>query len=314
MKHVLIDTDPGVDDALALLLAFAARELDIVALTVVFGNVALERCLDNTRRVLRVAGVGRPPPLHAGADGPLSGTPRDSTHVFSDDGLGGVTRLVAEDGATRYPAFRVDEERTPADEAIVDAARRYGADLTVIALGPLTNVARAHRLDRDALRSVREIVIMGGAFHVPGNVTPAAEFNIHCDPLAAREVCGSAARLRWVPLDATRQAALREPDLHGRTSRRGEFVRAITRRQLSGEAPEDGEAQCLLHDPLAVGAVLWPELLQWTPMHVRVICDQSADRGRTIGELSTAAATRSRVALGVDADEFRRRFLAALDN
>ena len=314
MKRVLIDTDPGVDDAMALLLAFASPEVRITAITIVAGNVSLPLCVSNVRRILTVAKPASPPPLFRGAAAPLSGPTRDAAHVHGGDGLGGVTALRDAAGAARYPESTVAKSAEPAAEAIVRLAREVGQELTIIALGPLTNLALALQLDPGVLRAVGEVVIMGGAFRCPGNATPVAEFNIWSDPEAAQLVCDSGARLRWISLDITNHAPLVARHLEGRPGSRIDFVRDLTAEMLSRSTPPGEAAHCLLHDPMAVGAVLWPELFEFTPLRVAVECQGDLTRGMTVADFrSGASATpNGEVALTANTNEFRRRFLDAL--
>jgi len=313
MRAVLIDTDPGVDDALALLLAFAAEALEVIAVTVVAGNAALPVCLDNARRLLRFAPTP-PPPLFPGADRPLAGPSRNATHVHGDDGLGGSTLLRTAEGHPKYPAAEVAISSEPAAEALVRLSRERGAGLTVIALGPLTNLALALRADSECLARLGEVIIMGGAFRCPGNAAPVAEFNIWADPEAAQAVCDSGARLRWVPLDVTRNAPLTTEHLAGLQGPRAEFVCDLTR-DLRSRASGGGEEVCLLHDSMAVGAALWPALYEFAPLRVDVERRGELTRGMTVADFrgGAAAAPNSGVALGADMGGFRRRFLAAIN-
>jgi len=206
---VIIDTDPGVDDALALLLAAASPELEVLAVTTVAGNVSVEQATENAQRILPVAWSGRDaPPVYAG-----SGTAAISAEfVHGDDGLGGATRLRTAAGGALYPATA---PVGPGDAAgaLLSLAAARPQEITLIALGPLTNVAAALSRDAAGLRRLRRIVVMGGVFHEPGNATPVAEFNIFADPEAAQTVCDARIPLTWVPLDATHRCLLQSETL-----------------------------------------------------------------------------------------------------
>jgi inosine-uridine nucleoside N-ribohydrolase len=184
------------------------------------------------------------------------------------------------------------------------AARRHGSRLTLIALGPLTNVARAVAADAAAMRGVGRVVAMGGAVDVPGNVTPDAEFNIHVDPDAAAAVVGAGLHLDVVPLDATRQAMLEPSALHaalaGAPARLAERVSRFTAYSFG----VGGARGMALHDPLAVGVAADPSLTTWESARLEVGPDGQTRRA--------AGAPNVRIARTVDTPRFLRTFLESL--
>src|SRR5690242_13639359 len=185
MRHALIDTDPGIDDALALLLAWGSPEWVVDAVTTVAGNVPVDA---GTLNVFRLLDLRRPSPaplVAAGAAGPLA-RPLRTAQYHGADGLGDLSD---------WP--RIEPRPASADAAgvIVEAARRHGPDLTLIALGPLTNVALAVGRDAEAVRGAGRVVVMGGAVDVPGNVRPDAEFNANVDPEACARVLQAGVRI-----------------------------------------------------------------------------------------------------------------------
>jgi inosine-uridine nucleoside N-ribohydrolase len=301
---VIIDTDPGVDDALALLLAGASPELEVLAITTVGGNVSVDRATENARRIVPLAWQGRPfPPIYRGLQRPCE----DSSHVFGEDGLGGAA-------ASYEPTARVlDGDAASAIAALAEASP---GEVTLITLGPLTNAAAALAL-RPGL-PLREIVVMGGAFREAGNVTPAAEYNIYVDPEAAQAVCGSEVPQRWIPLDATHRCLLRRSDLDGLPDTPStRFCREALAFHFDFHHRGYGEWGCFLHDPLAVGAVIWPELLPTTPLRVGVETEGGMTRGMTLADLRpeayrTGPPPNARVCLEVDGGEFERRFIERL--
>ncbi|MCO6009745.1 nucleoside hydrolase [Actinoallomurus purpureus] len=330
---VLIDCDPGIDDAIALLLAFASDEITVEGVTTVAGNVGIAQATANAAQVLDAAGAPPSLPLVPGFGGPLARPERvPDEPVHGPGGLGGVT----------LPASR----RTPAPGG-AHAVHRLAAQLrsrpgtrTLIALGPLTNVAGLLHQYPEAAEWVREIVIMGGAAFVPGNVTAAAEFNFHADPEAARYVLESGAPVRLVPLDVTRRAEVTRESadalaaLGGTTAYAGrmlahladrvaerERAAAERRRVLTGAgwphggpAPEpagpvrtgDPVAVARVHDALAVAAVLRPGLLGWTPAAASVECAGELTRGALVADVHgrTGREMTTLVATDVDADAF----------
>ncbi len=202
----ILDVDPGIDDALALLLAWGSPELDVLALTVVAGNAPLADTARNAARLVAVRRPARLPQIALGAAAPLRRalvTAARDDH--GSDGLG---------DAADWPLVASPPASPSAAETLVGLARAHAERLTLIALGPLTNLALALRLDADAMRRTSRVVMMGGAVDVPGNVTPDAEFNIYVDPDAAREVFDAGRRVDLVPLDATRQTTINGDRLH----------------------------------------------------------------------------------------------------
>src|SRR5688572_29652313 len=190
--RVIVDTDPGLDDTAAILFTLACPDLVAVEmLTTVFGNTGIEDCTRNTLTILDAAGRNDIP-VYEGAVRPLLRQPRYAPHIHSSDGLGGL--------AAKYPPTGSVQPGIAA-ERIVEHIMASPGEITLIALGPLTNVALALRLEPRLASSVREIVLMGGAVHVPGNVSPVASANMLNDPDAAAAVYSSGARLVQAGLD-----------------------------------------------------------------------------------------------------------------
>jgi inosine-uridine nucleoside N-ribohydrolase len=313
---VIIDTDPGVDDALALLLAAASPELEVLAVTTVAGNVSLARATENARSILPVAwdGTGaQVPPLYWGGGDGLA----TAEFVHGGDGLGGATLLRTGTGSPRYPpAAPIAGE--DAAGAILGLAAAHPGKVTLIAIGPLTNVAAALSRHAEGLRQLRRIIVMGGAFREPGNSTPVAEFNVFADPEAAQAVSRAGIPLTWVPLDVTHRCLLRPEALAALPDTpRVRFARDILGPMMDYHARGHGEPACFLHDPLAVGVVLWQELVQAVPLCVEVETEGRLTRGMTVADFRPPghrppAIPNGEVCLEVDAGEFVRRFLERL--
>ena len=294
----LIDTDPGIDDALALLYAWGSPELRLAGLTTVAGNIDVA---DATRNVFRLLALRRPSPVPVvaqGADRPLARPLVTARGYHGDDGLGGLTD---------WPPVEPTLSALDGPDFIVDAARRASEPLTLIALGPLTNVALALERDTGALGRVRRLVVMGGAVDVPGNVTATAEFNFHVDPEAAARVLAAGLALDLVPLDATRQALLARADLEAALARcPGPFATrcaAFTRRGFRVDEAR-GAAGMVLHDPLAVAVALDPALVTWAEARIVVSDDGTTRRA--------PGAPNCRVAGVVDAPRVVANLLARL--
>ena len=308
--RLLIDTDPGIDDALALLLAFASPGISVEAVTTVAGNVSVDLATDN---LLRILGVVRPDPLPRiarGADTPLARPLEHAAHVHGDDGLGHVDRLVEPDGRPRYPLAPHALETLDGADLILETAERLGPELTVVALGPLTNLALALSRGARTLARVARVVVMGGAVREAGNVTPAAEFNFHVDPEAAAAVFDAGLPLELVPLDVTRQVLLRPSHLArlGADTPVTRFVSDFTRHGFAF-ADEWGDGGMAMHDPLAVGVALDPGLVTFEPLHLEVECGGRHTRGMVVADRRPIRPHRkrpanARVAVAVDGPRF----------
>lgn len=301
MTPLLIDTDPGIDDALALLLAFGSPECSVEAITTVAGNVEVPLCTRNVRRIVAVARPARSPIIVEGAAKPVARPLVTAAHYHGADGLGDAF----EDEPS--PAAPLQTGGPTAAHTIVEMARRLGKVLTVVAIGPLTNIALALERNAAAMARIRRLVVMGGAVDVPGNVTPTAEFNMHVDPEAAARVVAAGLPLDLVPLDVTRRVILRRAELDTALTQApralGEFVFAFTRFAFRVDEGA-GERGIMLHDPLAVAVALDPSFVTFERVRLGIGAD---------GETRREAGTPScRVAVAVDADRFLRYFLERL--
>jgi len=295
---VLIDTDPGIDDALALLFAWNCPEIQVETITTVAGNVTVEAASQNLLRLLALRRPARRPIVAAGATGPLARALTTATRFHGEDGLGDLPD---------WPAV----ERMPASpdavEAILAAVRRHERALTIVALGPLTNLALALKKDAATVGRAGRIVAMGGAVDVPGNVTPTAEFNMYVDPEAAHRVFAAGLPLEIVPLDATRQAMLPRAGMRATLARApGALASRIQGFCERGFriSRSDGEQGMALHDPLAVGLALDPSLAAWEPVRLAIGPD-----GETV---RTSGPANCRFAKRVESDRFIRLFLDRL--
>jgi inosine-uridine nucleoside N-ribohydrolase len=295
MPPVLIDTDPGVDDALALLQAWGTPSLAVEVITTVAGNVPVASGTLNVFRLLALRDP-RPAPIVAeGAAAPLARALRTATDYHGQDGLGDLGD---------WPRVQARPSAVAAVELILAAASRHAAQLTLIALGPLTNLALAVAADAALMRGVGRVVAMGGAVDVPGNITPDAEFNIYVDPEAAAAVFGAGLALDVVPLDATRQAVLERTVLHAALERAPARLAERVRRFTAPSFGADGTRGLTLHDPLAVGVAADPSLTTWESVRLEI---GGAGQTRRV-----AGTPNARIARTLDARRFLPTFLESL--
>ena len=303
----IIDTDTGVDDALAIGLAVRAG-LRLQLFTVVAGNVEVEKCAANVLSVLSVLDCEPRLEVLQGASGPLHYSLLNAEKVHGSDGLGGV--------AGQYPPGGEIGERDAPGE-IVRLLEEQSGSVSVIAVGPATNLALAERKSPGILRSAREVVIMAGCFREQGNTSPVAEFNVYVDPHALAEVLESGANVTIVPLDVTQQVVLQRKQVEEATARNptrwNTFVQDVTEHTMNFHQTPSGFHGMHLHDPLAVGVVLWPELFKFLDRKVSVETESPLTRGMTIADLRDPPwfeeSPNARIAVGVNASEFLERFV-----
>ncbi len=278
-RNVIIDTDPGVDDLLAILLALNSRELQVDALTTVGGNCSLADATRNALRILEIA--GRPDiPVYRGAARPLKGRYVYARYFHGPRGLTG-----------RLPEPRITAaDDLDALDAIASRIEGARAPVTLIALGPLTNIARLITRRPDAVDGISPLIVMGGAVDVPGNVTPFAEFNTYSDPEAAEVVFRSGMDVKLIGLDVCNPVFL-ERDQAGQIS----GVRGRVVRGWFDFHPEVNTMS--LCDPLAVVAAMKPDLFAYEQRPIGVVTE-GEERGRTFR--GTAGPSIS-FATGVDA-------------
>ncbi len=285
MRRVIIDTDPGTDDALALLMALNCPDLLIEGITTVGGNATLAQTTQNALRLVDHVASGRDVPVAVGADQPARGSFSYAYHVHGTDGLG-----------VDLPSTARKPQRADAIEFIRDRTLAAPGRIAVIALGPLTNLAAALDGRPDVAKAISEIVVMGGAVEMPGNITSHAEFNIYEDPWSANAVCASGVPVTLVGLDVTHKTSMHRdggPRWFEGTSRSAQLGNRI----LSSSFRERADVQDFyLHDPLAVAAAIEPELLTYRRAQVEVVTD-GEERGRTVASFRDGSV---QVALGVD--------------
>ena len=308
-RPVVIDTDPGVDDALAILLALRSPELQVVGLTTVCGNVSLRLATRNVFHVLRLAQATNIP-VGLGAARPLKRRLVSAAHVHGMEGLGELARFTEADGRPRYHVARVPRGLPSALEVWEQCVKQYPRHLLLITLGPLTNLACALTSRPSVVRGFHSIIAMAGAISVPGNVTPSAEFNVYVDPEAANRIVGARLPLTLVPLDVTTQVAMTRAQIIRQTARTSDpvcrFFGDATQRALEFAERVEGRPVFPFHDPLAVATAIDPSLVRCDSLHVAIETQSELMRGTTLADRrmrSRAERTRAnvRVAMQVDA-------------
>jgi len=290
--RVIIDTDPGVDDALALLLAMQSPELKIEGITAVAGNVPLELTLPNALRMVEIARRDDIP-VAAGAKGPLLRRLVTATYAHGENGLGGAI----------FPEPKRKPIPEPAANFIRQAVRRYPGEVTLITIGPLTNIATALNSDPELAGMVRALVMMGGSLS-GGNITPAAEFNVYVDPEAARIVFQSGIPITMVGLDVTRKTSLTEDHvrvLEAAHTPVSEAAATIARNAIHHNRERGFLAGPNMHDSLAVAGFLDPSILQFQDYYVDVETTGELTAGETLGYSPNAGDLRRRPGMDKDA-------------
>lgn len=299
-RAILIDTDPSVDDAVAILLALASPgELALLALTTVAGNVPLRLTTRNALAVLELAGRSDIP-VYAGAEAPLAGTLRSAEHVHGDSGMDGYP--LPEPAITAAPGFAPDR--------IVELVMaRPPRTVTLVCIAPMTNLALALEREPALGRHLQEVVIMGGARREGGNITPCAEFNVFVDPEAAQRVLASGAPITLIPLDCTYQALTSTPRLAALRAIATPIAEALfhllafNKRFHEKRCGTDGAP---LHDPTTIAYLLRPGLFSGRRVAVEIECAGRATRGMSVIDWwsVTGAAANAQVLTGIDADGY----------
>lgn len=306
-RPVILDADPGVDDALAVMLALGSPELEVLGVCTVSGNVPLDIGTGNALKVLALLGRNDVA-VYPGAGGPLRREAVYATHVHGPGGLG--------DSALPLP------DRSPSGDAVsfmIETLSARPEEVTLIAVGPLTNLALAEARAPGVLKKAREVCVMGGAVEKPGNVTPVAEFNFYADPEAARQVVRSGASITLTPLDVTHRVALAASHLAGMPATpAGRFVRGAVRPAMELAMRLQAGRRFFLHDPLAVGLAIDPSLFRFETVFADVETEGDLTAGQVVVDRRSFVKDGNReglpvrCALDVDADRFLALFLSRI--
>ncbi len=291
-KPVILDVDPGHDDAVAIMMACGSPGLDLLAVTTVAGNATLPKTTRNALRILSL--IGRTDvPVAAGAAAPLERELRTAEDIHGESGMDGP----------EIPEASFEPDERGAVELIADTLGESPEPVALIPVGPLTNVAALLRQHPDLKAKISRVSLMGGSMGL-GNTTPAAEFNIYVDPEAAREVFDSGLPITMSGLDVTHQAGVGSAErdrlrdlggLGGVVAGFLDFFAGTYERVFGFDAPP-------LHDPVAVAAVLEPGVLKTRPMNVQVECESDLTRGETVCDFYGVTGRPQNADVGVELD------------
>ncbi len=304
---MILDADPGVDDALAMMLALGSPELAVLGVCTVSGNVPLDIGTGNALKVLALL-ERNDVPVYPGAGRPLRREAVYATEVHGPRGLG--------DAALPLPG------RSPLGDAVpfmVETLSARPGEVTLIAVGPLTNLALAEARSPGVLKKAREVCVMGGAVDEPGNVTPAAEFNFFADPHAARQVMRSGASVTLAPLDVTHRVALETTHLDGiPATPAGRFVKDAVRPAMEHSLRVQNRRHFYLHDPMAVGLAIDPSLFCIKTVYADVETEGDLTAGQVVVDRRPFSKEEHRkgwpvrCAMDVDAGRFLAFFLSRI--
>jgi purine nucleosidase len=275
MHRVIIDTDPGQDDAFALLLALASPDIEVLGVTTVAGNVPVAQTAENARRIVELAGFPATP-VFSGADRPLLRPPRPAGEIHGETGINGWDWAAPQRGV---------EPRHAVDFIIETLLREPAGSVTLIAIAPQTNLALALRREPAIAARIAKIVFMGGGFFEGGNMTPAAEYNILVDPEAAAIVLGAGIDVTAVPIDCTNAATAPigwSAELEALGTEVGRACGGMMRFFEQHGIKKYGTPTRPLHDAIAVGALLWPDLFEGRRCPVKVECAGTFTTGMTV--------------------------------
>jgi len=307
LHSIVLDTDPGVDDALAIIYALNHPDLQVHAITTVCGNIGVDQATINTQIVLSL--LDCVVPLAMGQNQPIYYPLQTAPHVHGLDGLGNVS--------VQFESLEEQVVKKSAVELILDFMAKFPDQLRLVCIGPLTNIAQAILANSPLMRRTKEIILMGGAFEQRGNVTTSAEFNIYVDPHAAQIVLESGVPITILPLDLTHQVILSTDLLHQATQCSNapwrDFTWSITQPCMRFHQHQEGFHGMYLHDPLAVGYLLRPDLFKTVPAEVRVETSSSSTRGMTVANLHQQPMTpNAQICVAVKVEQFLNHFLQTL--
>jgi purine nucleosidase len=306
-KRILIDTDPGIDDSLAFLLALASPELSLEGISVVHGNCSVDQATINALSVLELAHASHIP-VARGCELPLVQPSLLAPETHGDTGI----------GYAKLPSPRSKPIGQHGCDFLIEKIMSNPGEITLVAIGPLTNVALAIRREPRIASALKEIIIMGGAIRHEGNTTALGEFNTYVDPHAAHIVFHAGIPTTLVPLDVTYQCVLTAQDverLQSIDSPIPPFIKAATKFYMEFHDEYQGVEGCVINDPLALALTFAPELCDYRELPVDVDISGGVSMGKTIADFYnyTKKPANIRVALGVRPRAFIELFLERME-
>ena len=307
-KHILIDTDPGIDDALAILLALASPELEVEGISIVHGNCSAQQGTINALSILELANAAHIP-VATGCDLPLVQPSLLAPETHGNTGL----------GYAQLPKPRARPTVQHGSDFLIEKIMSRPGEISLVCIGPLTNVAMAIRKEPRIVQAVKEVFIMGGAIRHEGNTTPLAEFNTYVDPHAAHIVYHSGMPIVLTPLDVTYECILTPDDVKRLLkidSPITKFIADSTRFYMEFHDEYQKIEGCVINDPLTLALTLMPELCNYQEVYVDVDISGGVSMGKTYADFYkvTKQPANMKAALEVKARAFLELFLSRMEH
>jgi purine nucleosidase len=306
-KRILIDTDPGIDDSLAILLALASPEVQVEGITTIHGNCSVDQATINALSILDLANA-KGIMVAKGFPIPLVQPSLLAAETHGDSGL----------GYAKLPEPRGRPEVQHGSDFLIEKIMSNPGEITLVAIGPLTNIAFAIRKEPRIVEAVKEVIVMGGTIRYPGNASPLAEYNVFVDPHAAHMVYHSGMPITLVPLDVTYQCILTPEDvkrLQKNPSPISRFIDDSTRFYMEFHDEYQQIAGCAINDPLALALTFAPELCHYEELYLDVDISGGVSMGKTFADFHglTKRPANMKIALGVRARDFIELFLERME-
>jgi purine nucleosidase len=307
VTHIILDTDPGIDDSLAILFALASPEISLDGLSVVHGNSSAVQGTINTLSVLELAKASHVP-VYKGCDLPLVQPSLLAPETHGEQGI----------GYAKLPAPQTKPQVQHASDFLIEGIMSKPGEVSLVCIGPLTNLALAIRKEPRIVENVKEVFIMGGAIRREGNTTPLAEFNTFVDPHAAHIVFHSGMPITFTPLDVTYQCIFLPDDLNRLLkidSPVTKFIADATRFYMEFHDEYQKIQGCVINDPLTMALTFMPELCDYQDLYVDVDLSGGVSMGKTFADFyhMTGKPANMKVALGVRPRDFMELFLERME-
>lgn len=306
-KRIILDTDPGIDDSLAILLALASPEISLEGLSVVHGNSSTEQGTINALSVLELAKASHIP-VYRGCELPLVQPSLLAPETHGDQGI----------GYAKLPAPLNQPQVQKGSDYLIEKIMSSPGEITLVCIGPLTNLALAIRQEPRIVGNVKEVIIMGGAIRHEGNTTPLAEFNTYVDPHAAHIVFHSGMPIMLTPLDVTYQCIFLKDDLNRLLKIESPittFISDATRFYMEFHDEYQKIDGCVINDPLTMALTFMPGLCDYQDLYVDVDLSGGVSMGNTFADFykMTKISANMKVALGVRPRDFMELFLERME-